>query len=402
MSFPFRCPLCHAERMAFEKIKGRRVRCPECSQMVQVESSSWKWDDMQRDTQHSLPTLGFDTTEISDLEAFDPYQQWLAIPPRDRPPNHYELLGLVDFESDPRVIDTAADHQVERVTDRAVERHQPTAQRVLDELAEARAVLLDPDDKAEYDRKLREKRQATSARSSAPPAPAPPPPPSPTRWKEKTQQPSDEPPVVRQPGTRTLTGFQAVQSDEATAVDGDGADDGQKSVDPPRDQPPQLGPVSFGKPSDDRESEMDMTPMVDVTFLLLIFFMVTASFILQKSVETPAQEEDEPSTNVQQMDDFEDNVDYVVVRVDEYNGYRVIYAGWSEDREAPSPHELMRLLRRAREGTELEGRIIRPTKLVVAAHGDAHHNTVIKAIDAGSEVGMEQVQTVLAEEDDYF
>ena len=34
------------------------------------------------------------------------------------------------------------------------------------------------------------------------------------------------------------------------------------------------------------ESEMDITPMVDVTFLLLIFFMITASFAMQKSLET--------------------------------------------------------------------------------------------------------------------
>ena len=36
------------------------------------------------------------------------------------------------------------------------------------------------------------------------------------------------------------------------------------------------------------EEELDMTPMVDVTFLLLIFFMVTASFSLQKSIHDAA------------------------------------------------------------------------------------------------------------------
>ena len=34
------------------------------------------------------------------------------------------------------------------------------------------------------------------------------------------------------------------------------------------------------------DSGLDMTPMVDVTFLLLIFFMITASFSMQKSLET--------------------------------------------------------------------------------------------------------------------
>ena len=36
----------------------------------------------------------------------------------------------------------------------------------------------------------------------------------------------------------------------------------------------------------------DMTPMVDVTFLLLIFFMVTASFTLQTAIAMPRQMSD--------------------------------------------------------------------------------------------------------------
>ncbi len=48
------------------------------------------------------------------------------------------------------------------------------------------------------------------------------------------------------------------------------------------------------------EGELDMTPMVDVTFLLLIFFMITAAFSLQKSIESPRQQSDKPSSNAQQ------------------------------------------------------------------------------------------------------
>jgi hypothetical protein len=31
--------------------------------------------------------------------------------PKDQPPNHYRLLGLEAFESDPEVIESAADQQ---------------------------------------------------------------------------------------------------------------------------------------------------------------------------------------------------------------------------------------------------------------------------------------------------
>ncbi|MGL6194708.1 MAG: ExbD/TolR family protein, partial [Thermoguttaceae bacterium] len=40
------------------------------------------------------------------------------------------------------------------------------------------------------------------------------------------------------------------------------------------------------------QQELDMTPMVDVTFLLLIFFMVTAAFALQRSIEVPPQNDE--------------------------------------------------------------------------------------------------------------
>ena len=43
---------------------------------------------------------------------FDPYYQWLGIPPHDQPPTHYRLLGLVPFESNDNVIDSAANRQM--------------------------------------------------------------------------------------------------------------------------------------------------------------------------------------------------------------------------------------------------------------------------------------------------
>ena len=56
-------------------------------------------------------------------------------------------------------------------------------------------------------------------------------------------------------------------------------------------------PLPIGNKANREETEMDMTPMVDVTFLLLIFFMVTASFALQKAVELPPQQSEAPSSN---------------------------------------------------------------------------------------------------------
>ena len=65
----------------------------------------------------------------------------------------------------------------------------------------------------------------------------------------------------------------------------------------PKPKPPEEEEESGIKRGELEETEMDMTPMVDVTFLLLIFFLVTAAFTLQKSIDVPKPESDQASEN---------------------------------------------------------------------------------------------------------
>lgn len=44
----------------------------------------------------------------------------------------------------------------------------------------------------------------------------------------------------------------------------------------------------IGKKRTDPEAELDITPMIDVTFLLLIFFMVTSTMSSEKDLDVPA------------------------------------------------------------------------------------------------------------------
>ena len=41
----------------------------------------------------------------------------------------------------------------------------------------------------------------------------------------------------------------------------------------------------FGKFTEEQESPIDLTPMLDVVFILLIFFIVTASFVKESGIE---------------------------------------------------------------------------------------------------------------------
>jgi len=89
-------------------------------------------------------------------EEFDPYHRWLGIHPRHQPANHYRLLGLELFEDDPEVIRDAAERQIGHVRRYAMGQHAGLSQRILNELAAAKACLLDQAKKAEYDQELRE------------------------------------------------------------------------------------------------------------------------------------------------------------------------------------------------------------------------------------------------------
>jgi len=109
---------------------------------------------------------------------FDPYHRWLGIPPKHQPADYYRLLAIERFEDDPEVIADAAERQIAHVRRYALGPHQDISQRILNELAAAKVCLLQPDEKAEYDRKLRERvaAQEPPVPQVAPPSVSPLPP----------------------------------------------------------------------------------------------------------------------------------------------------------------------------------------------------------------------------------
>lgn len=146
--------------------------------------------------------------------------------------------------------------------------------------------------------------------------------------------------------------------------------------------------VDFGKKGV-VEDELDMTPMVDVTFLLLIFFMVTASFTLQKSIAQPPVPDTLPSTNP--VDEPEDEDQYVEVIIDQFNTYQLTSKN-EEEIEAPSDQEMRVRLRDMVQATNAK-------KLKITVHGDAHHEKVVTAWDAGLDNNVEDIVIRLSEED---
>ncbi len=156
----------------------------------------------------------------------------------------------------------------------------------------------------------------------------------------------------------------------------------------PSEEGPETVSVDFRRPGG--HEDVDMTPMVDVTFLLLIFFMVTAAFSLQKSLETPAPDQDEEASQAQTIEEIEENDDYVIVSIKEDDSV------WVNDSEAPSEQQLLMKLREAKEpapGSDSVG----PTSMLVLADEECHHQTVVMVLDAGNAVGMENVRLATGE-----
>ncbi len=86
---------------------------------------------------------------------FDPYQEWLGVPPSQQPADHYRLLDIPRFESDASKIRAAADQRMQYVRTFQTGRRARESQTLLNVLAEAKTCLLNPSSKATYDASLK-------------------------------------------------------------------------------------------------------------------------------------------------------------------------------------------------------------------------------------------------------
>ena len=117
------------------------------------------------------------------------------------------------------------------------------------------------------------------------------------------------------------------------------------------------------------------------TFQLLIFFMVSASFSLQKSIEVPMPDPDQKGAaqQVQTMDDLQGTS--IVVRVDASNSILI------DDEPLVDANRLVDTLREKMRREQ-------KTELLLTAHSQSQHRTVIAVIDAANEIGVQKIRMV--------
>lgn len=141
----------------------------------------------------------------------------------------------------------------------------------------------------------------------------------------------------------------------------------------------EVGPFKVKKRLMD-EDGMDLTPMVDVTFLLLIFFMITASFSIQKTLEFPKPNpQDKGARQTLTIENLQN--DSIMIKIDERNAITV------DETPLAEPSLLAEQLTQLRFST-------RRTSVAIDAHKDSFHETVVAVIDASNAAGMENIKLI--------
>jgi hypothetical protein len=99
---------------------------------------------------------------------FNPYYEWLGIPPKHQPANHYRLLGIERFEADPVVIEHAAEQRLTFLRTKQTGQRGKLADQLLNEISRAKVTLINANTKTKYDQALQNTLLKTAESTSSP------------------------------------------------------------------------------------------------------------------------------------------------------------------------------------------------------------------------------------------
>ncbi|WP_182870437.1 ExbD/TolR family protein [Rhodopirellula sp. JC639] len=128
-----------------------------------------------------------------------------------------------------------------------------------------------------------------------------------------------------------------------------------------------------------KEQELDLTPMIDVTFLVLIFFMVTASFSLQRAIETPNPQSDQASGDL-----VAEQRDPIRLQVDRHGCFLLMTTDGQT--EIVGKQELVTQLAAAKGGKS------EPMGLWIEIESAARLQALVDAVDAATIAGFDRYQ----------
>jgi biopolymer transport protein ExbD len=126
------------------------------------------------------------------------------------------------------------------------------------------------------------------------------------------------------------------------------------------------------------EMESDLTPMIDVTLQLVIFFMIAATFTVQKTLDLPQSKPDEGAVAPVPIEELERESIMVKVSAD---GAVLV------QNEAVALNDLPQVLNRAVRDRAT-------AQLVLDVDDDVVHDVVVRVLDAAGAAQIERVMFV--------
>jgi biopolymer transport protein ExbD len=147
----------------------------------------------------------------------------------------------------------------------------------------------------------------------------------------------------------------------------------------PLDEDEEAAEFTLSRGDPERVEELDLAAMVDVAFQLVLFFLVTATTVLYKSLEIPKPNPESPAAGATQgkahtLNDLKN--DYILVEIDPEGAMKI-------DRE-PVPSEMPALVERLRSAREATGR----KAMLLSADFTTPHRSAVLAYDAANEIGL--------------
>lgn len=136
-----------------------------------------------------------------------------------------------------------------------------------------------------------------------------------------------------------------------------------------------LPPSPLYKAKAHDEADMDMTPMIDVSFQLIIFFMITAAFVVQKTLDMPAAHRQSNAPRRYTMSELAAN--NVMVELKASGSIAV-------DGQPVEPEGVLGAVRQA-----MRGRV--NVEMVLDADDAVEHEAVVSVLDAAAGAQIEKV-----------
>lgn len=121
----------------------------------------------------------------------------------------------------------------------------------------------------------------------------------------------------------------------------------------------------------DEEAEINITPMLDIVFIMLIFFIVTTSFVRESGLDISRPQQAEEQVVVE-----EDELP-IVVRIDHTSMITINQRRVEADA--------------VRANLERERAQNPRSPMIVAAHPDSETNALVRVLDAANVVGIDNI-----------